>query len=785
MLQVLSDGVERLTATRSGGFATAVPAVLAEIGTAAGADRVVLYRFDHEHDRIETSHAWSRDGLEAGGEPSADRFDDRRAWLEPLLAGRHHRLRHAHAPGGRATSDRVVEAGSYGVLTVPARAGGTVIGALAVELEHAPAAWAPTTIALVQVIADVIGGARDRDDLAQRALSEARWREALTDMVAWGLEQRLAAPLYAGLLERVARLAPEADAASILLRGDDGRFRFVATHGYDLTGLADVVFEPHEVAHPHDLRATTQLLMPFGRNERLCDERRDALNVFGGAERITATLVLPLRTGELPLGFLYLDRIERDRPFARDTVAMAEVAATQASLVIQRLSLEGMLRQRQGELERIASLDALTGLPNRSAFLEALRTALAQATRRGNAAALLYLDLDGFKEVNDALGHDVGDEVLYAMGVRLRAAVRGSDVIARLGGDEFTVVVGDVVDATEAGRVAEKLLAAVQQPVQVGAATVRLTTSIGIALFPHDASDPGELLRQADAAMYRAKADGRDGFRFYTAELDVTARERLQLTSDLRTALATDGVDVVFQPRVDLHSGRWVGLEALARWRHPERGDVPPELFVPLAEETGLIDDLAGRVWREACERFAGWAAHPVLGTGRLSVNVSARELLYGDVAGRLEHLSSTSHLRAEQLEVQVREATLLRDVDLSVSRVRALRTMGIAVALDDFGAAHAALGPLQRLPLDVVKIDRALVAGIDAADAAGDVAIVRAVVAIGAAHGFAVVAEGIERPSQASVLRELGCELGQGYLFAAPTAADALMDAADAACEG
>lgn len=783
LLQVLSDVVERFTATRSGGFAEAVPEVLAEIGTAAQAQRASLFRFDHEHDRIEASHAWARDGVGADGQVGlVVRFDERRAWLEPLLAGAHHDARCGEAPGRAAASGSGVEAASRSILTVPTRAGGTVIGALSVEHERESATWTPTTIALLQVVADVIGGARDRDDLAQRALAEARWREALTDMVAWGLEQRLAAPLYAGLLERVTRLAPEADAGSILLRGDDGRFRFVAAHGYDLACLADVVFEPDEVAHPHDLRATTQLLMPFGRNERLSDERRDALNAFGGAERITATLVLPLRTGDLPLGFLYLDRIERDRPFARDTVAMAEVAATQASLVIQRLSLERMLRQRQGELEHIASVDALTGLPNRSAFLEALRTALAQATRRGSAAALLYLDLDGFKEVNDALGHDVGDDVLHALGERLRSAVRGSDVVARLGGDEFTVIVADVGDVSEAGRVAEKLLAAVQRPVQVGAATVRLTTSIGIALFPSDARDPPELLRQADAAMYRAKAGGRDGFRFYTAEIDVTARERLQLTSDLRTALAADAVDVVYQPRVDLGNGRWVGVEALARWRHPERGDVPPEVFVPLAEETGLIDVLAARVWREASACFAGWAAHPVLGVGRLSVNVSTREFLYGDVVARLQELLASSRLRAAQLELQVREGTLLRDLDLGVSRLEALRGMGVAVALDDFGTAHAALAHLKRLPLDVVKIDRSFVATIDAQEAASNVAIVRAVVEIGAAHGFTIVAEGIERPSQEEVLRDLGCVFGQGYLYAPPRPAEALMDAADAA---
>ena len=788
LIDVLSDVVERLTATRSGAFDAVACDVLASIARAVDADRAFLFRFDHEHDRFDATHEWTRDGVEGYViRTRGIRFEDRPWWAAPLLEGQHQLFeRERDLPDERARGvwrDHALRT----ILAVPTRAGGAVVGSLGIHHQRAAAEWAPSLISLVQVIADVIGGARDRDDLAQRSLAESRWRNGLTDMVAWGLEQRLEHTLYPGLLERVADLAPEADAGSILLRGPDGRFRFVATHRYEFEPLKHVVFDVDELSHPHGMRTTTQLLHPFGRNERLGVERRDALNAHGGADRITATLVLPLLTGDLPLGFLYLDRLERDRPFSRDTVAMAEVAATQASLVIQRLTLEAAVRMRKEELERIASVDTLTGLPNRAAFFDALRMTLSRAARHKTAVALLYLDLDGFKDVNDSLGHDVGDQVLRELAGRLRGAVRSSDAVARLGGDEFTVIIGDLDDASEAGHVAGKLLDAVDEPFLVGPAVVRLTSSIGIALYPSDADEAGDLLRHADAAMYRAKVGGRDGYRFFTAEIDVAARDRLQLTTDLHSALEGGALDVVFQPRVALASGSWVGIEALARWRHPERGVIRSDVFVPLAEETGLIDALGRFVAREACGAVASWSGHRVLGAARLSFNVSMRELLYGDLAGRIEGLMATHGLRPDQLEIEVTEAAMVRDIDANLGRLEAVHALGVSIALDGFGTASSTLGRWKRVPLDVVKLDRSVVAGVDGhgddgdADADADVAIVRAIVAIGVKAGFTVVAEGIERASQVDVLRDLGCTEGQGYVFARPMSAEALRTAADA----
>jgi diguanylate cyclase (GGDEF)-like protein len=784
LIDVLSDAVERLTATRSGAFDAVIGDVLASVARSVDADRVALFRFDHEHERFDTTHAWTRDGVEPFACPSRGiRFEERPWWLGPLLAGRHHLFEREHdVPDERARAAwRAHDLRTN--LAVPTRAGGGVIGALAIHHVRAAAAWAPSTVALVQVIADVIGGARDRDDLAQRSLAEARWREGLTDMVAWGLQQRLAHPLYAGLLERVANLAPEADAGSIVLRGADGRLRFVATHRYEFEPLGHVVFDTDELSHPHDMRTTTQLLHPFGRNEALGAERRDALNAFGGADRITATLVLPLLTGDLPLGFLYLDRLERDRPFSRDTVAMAQVAAAQASLVIQRLTLEATVRHRKEELERIASVDTLTGLPNRAAFFDALRMALGRAARRRTAAALLYLDLDGFKEVNDSLGHAVGDQVLRDVAGRLRDAVRSSDAVARLGGDEFTVVISDVEDASEAGHVAGKLVDAISRPFVLGPAVVRLTASIGIALYPNDADEAGDLLRRADAAMYRAKVGGRAAYRFFTAEIDVSARDRLQLTADLHGALERGALEVAYRPRVSLASGTWVGIEALARWRHPERGVIDSDVFVPLAEDTGLIEALGRFVTREACGACASWSGHPVLGALRTSLTVSMRELLYGDLVGRIEGALAAHGLRPDRLEIAVTEAAMVRDVEANLGRLDALRALGVAIALVGFGTASSSLGRLRRVPLDVVKVDRSFVAGIDrgGADAAADAAVVRAIVAIGASCGFTVVAEEVERPSQVAVLRGVGCAEGQGHVFGPPVSAEALRAAADA----
>lgn len=780
LIALLRSSVTSLNQAPTGNATAAANAVLGELAVAVDAHRVRTYRFDHDERTVVVSGEWRAPGVErASSDSEVFTFEERWSWIEPLLRGESHEAdaRDAAREDGRGPDWHALD--QRAVLTVPMRAGGHTTGALDIQHERERVEWAPAAVDLVRSVADLIGSARERDDLAARVAYEARWRTALADMVRWALEQDLGPELYQGLLDRVADVTPEADGGSILLRNDAGSFEFVAARGYDLEALKDVTLAADELRHGATLRQAQQFGSPYRDNARLDSRRRDILNEVGSAERITATVVLPLVTGGQPLGFMYLDRRERARPFSDATLEMASAAVSQASLVIERLTFEATLRRRQAAFERLATLDALTELPNRTSSVERLGQMLASAARRNARLALLYLDLDGFKAVNDSLGHDQGDALLRVLSQRLRSEVRAGDLVARLGGDEFTVVISDLSDANEAASVAAKLVALLGRPAQLGPVSVRVTASVGIALYPDDGSDAATLMRRADAAMYGAKASGRDGYRFFTPEMDTDAHNRLSLVSDLHDALETNSISVVFQPRVRLTDGAWVGVEALARWRHPQRGDVPPSVFVPLASETGLIDRLGEHVTDATCAALARWSDDPALGSLRASVNVSLREFQRGTVPERLRATLARHGVAAERLEVELTETAVMHDSELPGGAVADLRRLGVKVALDDFGTAYSSLAQLKRIPLDVVKIDRSFTAGLRDVDGAVDAAVIGAVVAIGRAFGVSIVAEGIESDAQRRRLIELGCRYGQGCYLGVPMPLDALEAAA------
>ena len=777
LIGLVRSAVVALNAAATGDFGAAADIVMARLGTTLGAQRVRIFRFDNADRRFFVSRQWAAVGVEpARSSVEVFTFDERRWWVEPLIAGAVHRFDDPASIPDERGRDSWRDQGLRSILVVSMRSGGRTIGALDVHHLHAPFVWSARSIEVVQTIADVLGGARDRDDLAVRVAHEAQSLRALTDMVAWGLGQQLGPALYQGLLDRVADITPEADGGSIVLRSDDGVYRYVAARGYDLQQLQRVAFAAEELQHPRELREATQYLAPYEGNLALLGEQRsEVLESVGRAGRIASTLVVPLVTGELPLGFMYLDGLEAGRSFSDDSVAIASVAASQASLVIQRLTLDATLRARQQAFERLATVDALTGLPNRHAFIERLPALLAQAQRHERRLALLYLDLDGFKAVNDSLGHDQGDALLRTVGRRLRAAVRSGDLVARLGGDEFTVVINDLHDASEAAAVAVKLVDAVRLPVALGSHSVRVSTSVGIALYPDDASSPVDLMRRADTAMYGAKHQGRDGYHFFTSVMESDARARLELVSDLHDALDSGSIEVVYQPRVRLSDGRWVGVEALARWRHPTRGMVSPVVFVPLAAETGLIDRLGAHVADHACGMLARWQGVAALAGVRVSVNVSLRELQRGDLHERLASALERHGVAPERLEVELTETAVMLDLERHGGAVDALHTLGVKIALDDFGTAYSSLAQLKRIPLDVVKIDRRFSASLGDAGEAADASIIDVVLRLGRSFGFSVVAEGIERDRQRQRLLALGCSFGQGFYFAHPMRADEL----------
>jgi diguanylate cyclase (GGDEF)-like protein/PAS domain S-box-containing protein len=431
-------------------------------------------------------------------------------------------------------------------------------------------------------------------------------------------------------------------------------------------------------------------------------------------------------------------------------------------------------RAMEERLRHEALHDPLTGLPNRRLLMERLSAALDRGRRRGGGTALLFIDLDRFKLVNDSLGHPVGDRLLAAVAERLRGAVREGDTVARLGGDEFAVLLDGAPGAEGARRTAETIHRALCAPVPLDGFEVFTSASIGIAVSGAGADGPDALLRGADAAMHRARAAGPGRCEVYDGAMHARALARLRMETDLRRALDRGEVTAHYQPIVSLATGRVCGVEALARWRHPERGWVRPDEFVPAAEETGLILDLGRVVLAEACRRAGGLsAAHP--GGLHVSVNLSVKQLAQADLVEQVRRTLDESGMDPARLRLEVTESVLVENPAAAAATLERLRALGPRVLMDDFGTGYSSLSALHRLPLDGLKVDRSFVQAMGQDGRAGQV--VASVLALARGLGLEVVAEGIERPDQLAGLRLLGCDAGQGFLFSPAADADALRD--------
>jgi diguanylate cyclase (GGDEF)-like protein len=427
-------------------------------------------------------------------------------------------------------------------------------------------------------------------------------------------------------------------------------------------------------------------------------------------------------------------------------------------------------RELERELRRLAYTDRLTGLPNRALFHDRLDRALVMAERHNSSVAVLFLDLDRFKIINDSLGHEVGDQVLVAVAERLRRCLRAEDTLARLGGDEFAILLPEISNRRDTHLVTDKCLAALSDPELIGSYELTVNASIGVAVSPGDGVDVQHLLRSADAAMYRAKARGGGRAETFSPllEQEVTRRQRTDV--ELRRGLRMGQLRVLFQPYRELVSGRLVGHEALVRWNHPQRGMLLPASFLPLAEETGLIDAVDQWVLNEACRQARQWPA-PL----RVSVNVSAGRLRRGDLYRQTAAILAETGLEGSRLVLELSERILFDQVPDAFDSLADLVSGGVGLALDDFGAGYTSLEQLRRLPISQLKIDRSLVAPVDRSE--DDASIVAAVIQFAHALGLSVTAEGIERPSQLERLIELGCDCGQGFLFSPPGAVSGLDD--------
>jgi len=451
------------------------------------------------------------------------------------------------------------------------------------------------------------------------------------------------------------------------------------------------------------------------------------------------------------------------------------LAESQAEVATYQRTLEDKVTQRTKELElataqayKLAQHDILTGLPNRSLLNQRLKQIVAQASRDGHQVACLFLDFDHFKRINDTLGHDAGDQLLQAVAQRLTGAVRESDTVSRLGGDEFVLILPGLDPAHAAfevmsvlTRVRESFLA----PFLLADQTPTLTCSIGVSVYPVDATDPSGLIKQSDTAMYAAKEAGRNAYRFYTADMNARVQARLQLETDMRRGMMDDEFFLVYQPQIDMATGRAIGVEALLRWRDPERGVISPNEFIPIAEESGMIQALGGRVLRDACRQLMLWQRQNM--TLRLSVNLSVQQLQHDGWLSVVEEALRTSGLAARYLDLEITESVIITHPDRAVATLVKLKQMGVSITIDDFGTGYSSLSYLTRLPIQAIKIDQRFVRGLE--QNRNDEAITQAIIALSHSMGLRCIAEGVESLAQFEFLRNHGCEEAQGYLISRP----------------
>lgn len=414
----------------------------------------------------------------------------------------------------------------------------------------------------------------------------------------------------------------------------------------------------------------------------------------------------------------------------------------------------------------LAQHDALTGLPNRSLMHDRLAQAITLAGRHSRKAALLYMDVDRFKNINDSLGHPIGDKLLQVIADRLLTCVRYSDTVSRQGGDEFVILLTEIEQSHDAAICAEKILSALSRPIAIDSHQIYITSSIGISLYPDDGKDSEALIRSADLAMYHAKAGGRANFQFFRQTMNQRLVQRQSLEDALRNALKKRQFILHYQPKIDLENGAITGAEALVRWNHPERGLISPALFVPIAEECGLMQQIGQWVLREACRQMQDWQ-NAGLNVRRVAVNISAPEFRSRNFISDVRDALTETGMSAERLEIELKEAALMADLENAQSRLSELKKLGVNIAIDDFGTGHSSLRQLKRFPIDSLKIDRSFVQSMtkDPADAA----IVSAVIGMGKSLNYRVVAEGVETREQHLFLQANLCDESQGHHFSRP----------------
>jgi len=551
------------------------------------------------------------------------------------------------------------------------------------------------------------------------------------------------------------RLAEEA------LRENEERYRRIFSNIQDVyfeSSMGGLIIEVSpSVERALGFRRDQLIGMPFG---MLCDD--------------------PGQAAEIRKALLREERLKDFEIRLRQRRGRVIACSINASLVRDEkgkpLKLVGSIRditerkQAEQEIRKLAYHDILTGLPNRSLLRDRLQQALAQARRHDRSLALLFLDLDRFKDVNDTLGHDAGDILLKMVAAKLNSCVRQSDTVARLGGDEFVILLTSVKNECDPAIVAEKVLRLLSEPFELNGKEVFTSTSVGISMYPHDATDADSLLKHADMAMYEAKEKGRGNFQFFSEEMNRNALDRNALEHKLRRAIEEKQFELYYQPQWDMYSRTLIGVEALVRWRHPQDGPISPGRFIPVAEDTGLIRPLGEWVLRTACAQVRSWQdrGYPPV---RVGVNISGRQFRQPDLVEMIDRILAETGLDPRFLELELTETYLMEDARSTSRILEFLKVRGVELAIDDFGTGYSSLNYLKHFPIDRIKIDQTFVREVTSSR--DDAAIVEAIIAMAGSLDLDVIAEGVETAQQLRFLKAKGCREMQGYFFARPMPAD------------
>ena len=501
---------------------------------------------------------------------------------------------------------------------------------------------------------------------------------------------------------------------------------------------------------------------PVVANDYQSDERTRSFHQHSRTSGARAGAALPLLSHGRPIGVLLFMSLEPDS-FTRELVELLQRLAENVSFALENLERAEENRLAEKQIRYLATHDGLTGLPNRVKFSQHLATTIAVAQRDVSQFAVMFIDLDRFKIINDSLGHAAGDKLLIEMAGRLRASIANADVIARLGGDEFVVILSAVSGREQVAAIARGVMSELSRPLTIGDHECLTTASIGISMFPADGRDESTLMRHADLAMYHAKEDGKNDFRFFVAEARAQSVERLMLEAHLRHALERDQFLVHYQPKMDMISRRVSGVEALLRWTHPELGNVSPARFIPLAEETGLIIPIGRWVLRTACLQNVAWQREggaPI----SVAVNLSPRQFLDTNLLVTLDEILAESGMAPELLQLEITESMVMLNVERAIQLLDAIQSRGVRLAIDDFGTGYSSMSMMKRFPIDTIKIDRSFVRGLP--QDSEDAAITEAIIQMAKALGLTVVAEGVETEPQRAFLASHGCDEMQGFLF-------------------